>query len=558
MPAMDENVIKRIMPHSLEAEQSVIGSMFIDAEAIAAATEQISGEDFYNRQYGVVFDTIVELNNEGKPIDFVTLQDRLRSKEDVPPEVSGLDFLTNLIAAVPTSANIKYYAGIVAEKATLRRLIRTNEEIANTCYSGKESLDTILESTESKINEVVQKKNVKEFVPIRTVVMNAMDKIEKASKLHGTVTGIATGFIDLDYRTAGMQPSDLVLIAARPSMGKTAFVLNIAQHVAFKQNLPVAIFSLEMSKEQLINRMFSLESSVDAQKLRTGQLNDQEWERLIESAGVIGKSKLMIDDTPGISIAELRSKCRRMKQENGLSMIIIDYLQLMSGSGGRSSDSRQQEISDISRSLKAVARELSVPVLALSQLSRAVEQRPDHRPMLSDLRESGAIEQDADVVMFIYRDDYYNHDSPDKGISEIIIAKQRNGPIEPYSWHGCRNTPSLPIWKTTEKKISKYITNTEHKIRKRTSEGDSPHLFSFVFLLYMDMWKGREYGRVFIDFGCCKTGKGGEPCTSLLGRGITSAHQKKRAGAPLLYEGRCGTVQRDQEHERKGITVESN
>ena len=407
MPAMDENVIKRIMPHSLEAEQSVIGSMFIDAEAIAAATEQISGEDFYNRQYGVVFDTIVELNNEGKPIDFVTLQDRLRSKEDVPPEVSGLDFLTNLIAAVPTSANIKYYAGIVAEKATLRRLIRTNEEIANTCYSGKESLDTILESTESKINEVVQKKNVKEFVPIRTVVMNAMDKIEKASKLHGTVTGIATGFIDLDYRTAGMQPSDLVLIAARPSMGKTAFVLNIAQHVAFKQNLPVAIFSLEMSKEQLINRMFSLESSVDAQKLRTGQLNDQEWERLIESAGVIGKSKLMIDDT----------------------MIIIDYLQLMSGSGGRSSDSRQQEISDISRSLKAVARELSVPVLALSQLSRAVEQRPDHRPMLSDLRESGAIEQDADVVMFIYRDDYYNHDSPDKGISEIIIAKQRNGPI---------------------------------------------------------------------------------------------------------------------------------
>lgn len=315
MPAMDENVIKRIMPHSLEAEQSVIGSMFIDAEAIAAATEQISGEDFYNRQYGVVFDTIVELNNEGKPIDFVTLQDRLRSKEDVPPEVSGLDFLTNLIAAVPTSANIKYYAGIVAEKATLRRLIRTNEEIANTCYSGKESLDTILESTESKINEVVQKKNVKEFVPIRTVVMNAMDKIEKASKLHGTVTGIATGFIDLDYRTAGMQPSDLVLIAARPSMGKTAFVLNIAQHVAFKQNLPVAIFSLEMSKEQLINRMFSLESSVDAQKLRTGQLNDQEWERLIESAGVIGKSKLMIRRYPRYQ--HCRASFQMQKNEAG-------------------------------------------------------------------------------------------------------------------------------------------------------------------------------------------------------------------------------------------------
>ena len=429
MPAIDENVIKRIMPHSLEAEQSVIGSMFIDTEAIAAATEQISGEDFYNRQYGIVFDTIVELNNEGKPVDFVTLQDRLRSREDVPPEVSGLDFLTNLIASVPTSANIKYYAGIVAEKATLRRLIRTNEEIANTCYSGKESLDTILESTESKINEVVQKKNVKEFVPIRTVVMNAMDKIEKASKLHGTVTGIATGFIDLDYRTAGMQPSDLVLIAARPSMGKTAFVLNIAQHVAFRQNKAVAIFSLEMSKEQLVNRLFSLESHVDAQILRTGNLSDTDWEKLIEGAGTIGSSRMIIDDTSGITISEMRSKCRKYKLEMGLDLIIIDYLQLMSGSNSRKNESRQQEISEISRSLKGLARELNVPVLALSQLSRAVEQRTDKRPMLSDLRESGAIEQDADVCMFIYRDDYYNKDTENKNMAEIIIAKQRNGPI---------------------------------------------------------------------------------------------------------------------------------
>ena len=428
MPAMDENVIKRIMPHSLEAEQSVIGSMFIDAEAIAAATEQISGEDFYNRQYGVVFDTIVELNNEGKPIDFATLQDRLRSKEDVPPEVSGLDFLTNLIAAVPTSANIKYYAGIVAEKATLRRLIRTNEEIANTCYSGKESLDTILESTESKINEVVQKKNVKEFVPIRTVVMNAMDKIEKASKLHGTVTGIATGFIDLDYRTAGMQPSDLVLIAARPSMGKTAFVLNIAQHVAFKQNLPVAIFSLEMSKEQLVKRMLSMNSHVDSQKIRTGNLEDEDWDRLVGSVRRIGNSHLVIDDTSGITATELRSKCRKLKIEQGLDLVIIDYLQLMSGSGKRKGENRQQEISEISRSLKVMARELNVPVIALSQLSRAVEQRPDKKPMLSDLRESGAIEQDADMVMFLYRDEYYNPDSEEKGVAEVIIAKQRSGP----------------------------------------------------------------------------------------------------------------------------------
>ena len=359
-------------------------------------------------------------------MDLVTLQNRLREK-DVPPELSSLEFVRDLITAVPTSANIKYYANIVAEKATLRKLIKLNEEIANNCYAGKESLEFILEDTEKRVFQLVQKRNTGDFVPIRQVVMNAMDKIEAAAKNKGAVTGIPTGFIDLDYRTAGMQPSDLVLIAARPSMGKTAFVLNIAQHVAFKQNKTVAIFSLEMSKEQLVNRMFSLESKVDAQHLRTGQLNDQEWEKLIESAGVIGRSNLIIDDTPGISISELRSKCRKYKLEYNLSMIIIDYLQLMSGSGR--SDSRQQEISDISRSLKAVARELSVPVLALSQLSRAVEQRPDHRPMLSDLRESGAIEQDADVVMFIYRDDYYNHDTEKKDVAEIIIAKQRNGPI---------------------------------------------------------------------------------------------------------------------------------
>ena len=426
MPAMDENVIKRILPHSVEAEQSVIGSMIMDREAIVVASELITGEDFYNKQYGVLFETMEELNNEGSPVDLVTLQNRLREK-DVPPEVSSLEFVRDLITAVPTSANIKYYAAIVAEKATLRKLIRLNEEIANTCYVGKESLEFILEDTEKRVFQLVQKRNTNDFTPIRQVVMNAMDRIEAASRNKGNVTGIATGFTDLDYRTAGMQPSDLVLIAARPSMGKTAFALNIAQYVAFKQNKSVAIFSLEMSKEQLINRMFSLESSVDAQKLRTGQLNDQEWERLIESAGIIGRSRLMIDDTAGITVSELRSKCRKLKLENELAMIIIDYLQLMNGTGR--TDSRQQEISDISRSLKALARELNVPVLALSQLSRAVEQRPDHRPMLSDLRESGAIEQDADVVMFIYRDDYYNHDSEKKGVSEIIIAKQRNGPI---------------------------------------------------------------------------------------------------------------------------------
>ncbi len=427
MAATEEALIKRVLPHSIEAEQSVIGAMIMDREAITVASEIICGDDFYGRQYGVLFDTMVELNDEGKPVDLVTLQDRLREK-DVPPEVSSLEFIRDLITAVPTSANIKYYANIVAEKATLRKLIRLNEEIANTCYAGKENLEVILEDTEKRVFELIQKRNTGDFVPIRQIVMNAMDKIEKASKNSGNVTGIATGFIDLDYRTAGMQPSDLILVAARPSMGKTAFVLNIAQHVAFKLNQTVAIFSLEMSKEQLVNRLFSLESRVDSQHLRTGNLSDVEWEKLIESAGVIGKSNLIIDDTPGISISELRSKCRKYKLEHDLKIIIIDYLQLMSGSG-RSSDSRQQEISDISRSLKALARELNVPVVALSQLSRAVEQRPDHRPMLSDLRESGAIEQDADVVMFIYRDDYYNKDTEKKGIAEIIIAKQRNGPI---------------------------------------------------------------------------------------------------------------------------------
>ena len=424
---MEEALLKRILPHSIEAEQSVIGSMIMDREAIVVASEIVLGEDFYNKQYGVLFDTMVELNDEGKPVDLVTLQDRLKER-DVPPEVSSLEFIRDLITAVPTSANVKYYANIVAEKATLRKLIRLNEEIANTCYVGKDSLEDILSDTEKRVFDLVQRRNTGEFVPIRQIVMNAMDHIEKASHNKGNVTGVATGFLDLDYRTAGMQPSDLILVAARPSMGKTAFVLNVAQYVAFKQDKTVAIFSLEMSKEQLVNRLFSMESKVDSQHLRTGNLSDAEWEKLIESAGVIGKSHLIIDDTPGISISELRSKCRKYKLEHNLEMIIIDYLQLMSGSG-KSTDSRQQEISDISRSLKALARELHVPVIALSQLSRAVEQRPDHRPMLSDLRESGAIEQDADVVMFIYRDDYYNKDTEKKGIAEIIIAKQRNGPI---------------------------------------------------------------------------------------------------------------------------------
>jgi len=423
----EEALLKRVLPHSIEAEQSVIGSMMLDRDAIVSAEGIITADDFYNRQYAVVFQTMVELNDEGKPVDMVVLQDRLREK-DVPPEVSSLEFVKDLmIRADFTSINIEHYAKIVAEKATLRRLIKASDEVIYSCYAGKESLETILEDTEKSIFSIVQYRNVNDYVPIRKVVLDAMERIERASKSKGNVTGVATGFLDLDYKTAGMQPAELILIAARPSMGKTAFALNIAQYVAFKNGKPIAVFSLEMSKEQLVNRLFSMESRVDSQHIRTGDLSDREWEDLIEGAGIVGKSKLIIDDTPGISISELRSKCRKFKVEQDIQMVIIDYLQLMSGNG--KTDSRQQEISEISRGLKALARELNIPVVALSQLNRTVEQRPEHRPMLSDLRESGAIEQDADVVMFIYRDDYYNKDTEKKGIAEIIIAKQRNGPI---------------------------------------------------------------------------------------------------------------------------------
>ena len=426
---MEEALIKRVMPHSVEAEQSVVGAMLMDKDAITTASEIISGNDFYQSAYGIIFDSMVELFNESKPVDLITLQERLKEK-DVPAEVASLEFVKDLVTAVPTSANVKYYAQIVADKSMMRKLIKLNEEIANTCYAGKESLEAVLEKTEKAVFDLLQKRNTGEYVPIKQVVLNALDRIEKASKNKGTVTGIPTGFIDLDYKLSGLQPSDLVLVAARPSMGKTAFVLNIAQYMAFKKDKGVAIFSLEMSKEQLVNRLFSLESQVDAQALRTGNMKDSDWEKLIEGAGIIGKSNLIIDDTPGISVSELRSKCRKYKLEHGLDIVIIDYLQLMTGSVGKNSESRQQEISEISRSLKGLARELNVPVVALSQLSRAVESRPDKRPMLSDLRESGSIEQDADIVMFLYRDDYYNENTEKPGVCEINIAKHRSGPTD--------------------------------------------------------------------------------------------------------------------------------
>lgn len=423
---MDENVLKRVLPHSIEAEQSVIGSMLMDKDAIPTAVDVLAKEDFYSTQYGIMYECMVELFNEGKPIDLVTVQDRLREK-DVPPEVASLEAVKDIMSTVPTSTNVKSYASIVHEKAVLRRLIKTSEEIANACYAGKEPIDVILEDTEKNVFNVIQQKGHGEIADIGMVAETVLSRIEKASKTKEKVTGVPSGFTDLDYMTTGFQPSDLVIVAARPSMGKTALVLNMLRHVAMKKKRPSMIFSLEMSKEQLVNRLLAMESDIDSQKLRTGDLNDSDWEMLVQAVMEVGKSAITIDDTPGITVTELRSKCRKQKLEKGLDLIIIDYLQLMSGSS-KGGENRQQEVSEISRNLKAIAREMECPVIALSQLSRSPDQRPDHRPMLSDLRESGGIEQDADVVMFIYRDEKYNPDTEHPGEAEIIVAKQRNGP----------------------------------------------------------------------------------------------------------------------------------
>lgn len=424
---MEDALIKRILPHNIEAEKSVISSMLMGRDAIETASEMLTGDDFYQHQYGIVFTAIVELYNAGRAVDLITLQDHLR-KKNVPEEIADMEFVGDLFKSRSTSVNIKDYARIVSEKAVLRRLIKTAEEVENTCYLDNGSVDDMLDEAERKLFKVFQQKNLKEYVPIRQVVLETLENIEKASKTKGIVTGIPTGFTDLDFKTAGFQDSDLIILAARPSMGKTSFALNLVEYMALKKNKAVAIFSLEMSKQQLVNRLFSMGARIDSTALRTGNLKDEEWGRLVESAGEIGNSRIIIDDTPGITVRELRSKCRRYQLEQGLDIIIIDYLQLMSGNG-KSGESRQQEISDISRALKVLARELNVPVIALSQLSRAVEGRQDHRPMLSDLRESGAIEQDADIVMFLYRDEVYHKDSELKGITELIIAKQRNGPI---------------------------------------------------------------------------------------------------------------------------------
>ncbi len=400
--------------------------MLMDNDAIVAATEILVKDDFYQRRFAIMFEVITELYEEHQPVDVVTVHDRLTQK-NAPEEFASQKYIADVVLSVPSSVNIKSYAQIVKDKAMLRKVIDVTNKIREDCFDENQSVSMILEETERQMLEIIKAKGIKEYTPIDVVVSNVLDKIEAASHLQGNVTGVPTGFVDLDYRTAGLQPSDLVLLAARPSMGKTALALNIAEYVAFHENLCVAIFSLEMSKEQLVNRLLSLESRVDAQKMRTGNLQDSDWEKLIEGAATVMHSKLIIDDTPAITVSQMRSKCRKYKQESDLKLIMVDYLQLMETSGKEVS--QQQKISDISRSLKSLARELEVPVVALSQLNRGVEQREDKRPMLSDLRDSGAIEQDADVVMFIYRDDYYNKDSSNKGVSEIIIAKQRNGPV---------------------------------------------------------------------------------------------------------------------------------
>ncbi|MCQ2512386.1 MAG: replicative DNA helicase [Lachnospiraceae bacterium] len=421
----DEALIKKIMPHNLEAEQSVIGAMLMDNETIGTVTELLTGDDFYAKQNGILFDAMAELYNERKPSDMVTLSAKLKEK-NAPEEMQSPEFIKAILDAVPTSANVKYYAQIVYEKATLRKLIRVTEDISKEAYASGDKLDNILEMTEKNVFNLVQSRNTRDFEPISEIVIRSLKAIQKASETKGNITGVSTGFADLDFKTAGLQPSDFILIAARPSMGKTAFSLSILDNVTCKKGKAAAIFSLEMSKEQLVNRLLAMESLIDAQNIRTGNLSDEDWDHLSEAAETIGGSNLIIDDTPGISITEMRSKCRKYKMEQDIQLVIVDYIQLMT-SGGRS-DNRQQEISDISRALKSLARELNVPVIALSQLNRAADSRPDHRPMLSDIRESGAIEQDADVIMFLYRDDYYNPDTEKRNVAEVIIAKQRNGP----------------------------------------------------------------------------------------------------------------------------------
>lgn len=425
---MSELFADRTPPHNIEAEQAVIGSIFLEKEALITVSEILTPQDFYHTSHQKIYEIMLSLGETGEPVDLITVTAALKDRKWLD-EVGGVQYLSDLASFVPTAANVEYYAQIVSEKATLRRLIRTATEIATSGYRGLEPVEAIISDAERSILEISQKNQRGGFVKISDVLVETYNRLDQLSRNRGEVTGVPSGYHDLDRMTSGFQKSDLIIVAARPSVGKTAFGLNVAQNVAVRAKKPVAIFSLEMSASQLVARMLCAESNVDANKFRSGRLDEEDWEKIIMGMGTLSEAPIYIDDTPGITISEIRSKLRRLNAElNGLGMVMIDYLQLITGRSRGGSENRQQEISEISRSLKGLARELNVPVIALSQLSRAVEQRQDKRPMLSDIRESGSIEQDADIVAFLYRDDYYNPETEEKNIIEIIIAKQRNGP----------------------------------------------------------------------------------------------------------------------------------
>ncbi|HOS68862.1 MAG TPA: replicative DNA helicase [Bacillota bacterium] len=418
-------MIQRIPPNNIEAEQSVLGAMLLDKEAISTATEFITGDDFYREAHKEIFEAIVDIYNRGEPVDLITLTEKLKTRNTLEA-VGGITFLTNLMDAVPTTHNVKYYAKIVEDKSLLRKLIKSSNEIIQKSYQAEEDIGEIIDDAEKGIFNISLNRSTQGFVHLKNILNANFDRIEQLYLNKGKITGVPTGFHDLDNKLSGLQKSDLILIAARPSMGKSSFMMNIVQHAAVREKITTAIFSLEMSKEQLTQRLLCSEALIDAHRLRIGDINEDEWVKLARAMGPLSEAPIYIDDTPSISITEMRAKCRRLKLEHDLGLIVIDYLQLMQGKGN--AESRQQEISEISRSLKALAREINVPVVALSQLSRAPEMRADHKPVLSDLRESGAIEQDADVVMFLYRDEYYHPDTEKKNIGEVNIAKQRNGP----------------------------------------------------------------------------------------------------------------------------------
>ena len=415
----------KIPPHDIEAEQAVIGSMLTDKDAVISAIEVLREDDFYREDNKAIYAAILNLYNRSEPIDIITLKAELVSNGKFD-SIGGLEYLASLPEKVPTTSNVDKYIKIVEEKSVLRRLIKTANEIIELGYDPMQEVEDIMDGAEKKIFDIMQKRNQKGYSSIKDVLVDTFTQLEQLYNQKQHVTGVPTGFADLDYKTAGLHESDLVLIAARPAMGKSAFALNIASYAATRANVPVALFSLEMSKEQMVNRILCSEAMVDSNKVRTGKIEDDDWAKLAGALGTLSEAPIYIDDTPGISVMEIRAKCRKMKLEKNIGLVVIDYLQLVQASNNKRG-SREQEISEISRSLKILAKEINVPVIALSQLSRAPEQRPDHRPMLSDLRESGAIEQDADIVMFLYRDDYYNEDSEKKNIAEVIIAKHRGG-----------------------------------------------------------------------------------------------------------------------------------